>query len=187
VLLAQVIYLFLPLLVSAALSAVILRYDLLPALRRPIDAGASWRGRRLFGDSKTWRGVIVAVVGSTVTVVGQRLLAHRAPALAIVDYRDLDPVAFGAAMGLGAMLGEPPNSFVKRRLGIAPGKTTKGPLSAVFYVWDQIDLLTGAWPLLLCWVRPSAVFVIASFAVAMVLHPTVALVGYFVGARSSAR
>src|SRR5688572_25230997 len=35
-------------------SAVVIRFDLARALKRRIDAGATYRGRRLFGDSKTW-------------------------------------------------------------------------------------------------------------------------------------
>ena len=99
----------------------------------------------------------------------------------------MNPLVFGVLMAVGAMAGELPNSFVKRQLGIAPGKTTSGPLSALFYVWDQVDLLIGAWPLIAWWVRPSASFVAASFVVALVIHPTVSLIGYGLGARKTAR
>ncbi len=186
--LAQALYLFAPLLLSAACSAVVLRFDLFRALRRPIDMGASFRGARVFGDGKTWRGVGVAVVGSIFTVTLQRALRADVPRmLQVVDYGALPPIAFGGAMGLGAMLGELPNSFVKRRLGVPSGGTARGALAVLFYVWDQVDLLTGAWPLLAVWCRPTASLVVASFAVALVVHPLVALIGYLVGARTSAR
>lgn len=186
--LAAALYLFSPLLVSAALSGVVLRGGLFRALAAPIDGTLTVRGRRLFGDSKTWRGVVTAVVGCVATVWMQRALASTVPReLALADYESLSPLAFGAAMGAGAMLGELPNSFVKRQLGIAPGKTTKGAMAVVFYLWDQVDLLTGAWPLVACWVRPSLGVVIASFALTLALHPLVALVGYGVGARKTAR
>ena len=42
-LVAQALYLFAPLLFAAAVAAVVQRFDLLQALRRPIDAGKSWR------------------------------------------------------------------------------------------------------------------------------------------------
>lgn len=184
----QVLYLFAPLLVSSALSGVVLRYDLVRWLKRPIDGGVTFRGRRLFGDSKTWRGVAVAIVGSIATVLVQKhVLGARAAALWLLDYAHVSPVSLGAAIGGGAMLGELPNSFVKRRLGIAPGSTTKGVLSVLFYVWDQIDLLLGSWPLLFAWVRPSALVLAASFALTLALHPLVSLVGYVIGARRSAR
>lgn len=157
-------------------------------LRRPIDFHARVRGHRLFGDSKTWRGVFVAVLGSIVAVALQRAIGHVVPAaIQIVDYAKVDPVSFGAAMGGGAMLGELPNSFVKRQVGIAPGATARGWKAAVFYVWDQVDLLTGVWPAILLWVRPSGLLVAGSFAVALLVHPLVALVGYAIGARRSRR
>jgi hypothetical protein len=184
----QAIYLFLPLLVSAALSGLILRLDWLRILRRPIDHGAIFRGRRLFGDSKTWRGVAVAVAGSIGVVFVQKAgRADISSFLQVVDYGQIDPFWFGSAMGAGAMIGELPNSFTKRQLGIPPGETIGGWRAVVFYVWDQVDLLTGAWPLLFCWVRPTFSLVVTSFVVALVLHPLVALVGYAIGARKSAR
>lgn len=187
-LLLQVLYLFAPLLVAAALSGVVLRFDLFPKLRRPIDAGRTFRGRRLLGDSKTWRGVVVAIVGCITAVALQKhVIAGRIGSIAVVDYRSVDVLLFGAAMGGGAMAGELPNSFVKRRLGIAPGETTNGVLAVVFYAWDQLDLLTTTWPLLACWLEPTLPLVATSIALALVVHPTVALIGYLIGARRSPR
>lgn len=93
----------------------------------------------------------------------------------------------GAAMGGGAMLGELPNSFVKRRLGVAPGTTASGLRAGLFFVWDQVDTLMGAWPLLLPWIRPSASLVFWSFMVALVMHPGASWIGYWLGVRKTAR
>ena len=183
----RVLHLFAPLFVAAALSGAVIRYDLVHALRRPIDGGRSWRGRRLLGDSKTWRGVVVAVVGCAAAALVQKPLAAHVPAVCLIDYRDVEPLWFGAAMGAGAMLGELPNSFVKRRLGIPPGATAKGWRGALFYVWDQVDLLTGAWPAMLPWVRPHAFVVVVSFLLALAVHPLVAAIGFAMGARKTAR
>jgi CDP-archaeol synthase len=186
--LAQALYLFAPLVLAGAISGAVLRFELFPGLRRPIDGGATFRGRRIFGDSKTWRGVAVAVVGCVAAAAIQTyLVAGVARPVAIVELRGADVVPFGVAMGAGAMLGELPNSFVKRQIGIAPGKTTSGPLAALFYVWDQVDLLTAAWPLISFWVRPTPRIVAASFVVALVIHPTVSLAGYLLHARKTAR
>lgn len=184
----RVLFLFAPLLFSAVLSAFVIGRDLFPQWKTPIDAGRLCHGQRVFGDSKTWRGVVTAVAGCVLFTWMQCAAARYVPGwLAVVDYRDVSPVGFGTAMGAGAMAGELPNSFVKRRLGIAPGKTTRGRLRAVFWIWDQIDLLFGAWPLLLLWLRPPLRLVVASFAVALILHPLVAAIGFAVGARKSLR
>lgn len=186
---AQALYLFSPLLVASAISGIVLRFDLFSALKRPIDAGRSFRGHRLFGDSKTWRGVAVAVVGCTLTASVQKhlLIGAALDRVALVDYRHTNEFAFGLAMGAGAMLGELPNSFVKRRLGIAPGATRRGALAVVFYVWDQIDLLTTAWPLLCFWVHPTPLIVVMSGVLGLGLHPAVSLIGYLIRARRTAR
>jgi CDP-2,3-bis-(O-geranylgeranyl)-sn-glycerol synthase len=185
---AQALYLFAPLLLSAALSGIVLRFDLASWLAVPIDGGRCLAGRRVLGDGKTWRGVVVAVAGSIVATSIQKLLPLGwTSSLAVLDYPAVNPAAFGAAMGAGAVLGELPNSFAKRRLGIARGRTARGLLGFVFYVLDQIDLLVGAWPMILPWVRPSFVLFVASIVVTLVVHPLVALIGYLMGARRSPR
>lgn len=185
---ARALYLFAPLLVAAAISGVFLRYDLAPALARPIDGGAVLGGRRVFGDGKTWRGGVTAVVGCVIGVAIQRAIAGVVPAaLQVVDYARVEPVVLGAAMGAGATLGELPNSFVKRRAGIPRGGTARGWKGVVFYVWDQVDLLIGAWPLIAALVAPRPRLIAASFAVALVVHPLVALIGWLIGARTSPR
>ncbi len=186
-LLAGVFYLFAPLIAASALSGLVLRFDLFRRLRLPIDAGLTLRGQRLFGDNKTWRGVAVAVVGCIAMVAVQKyLLAERLQAFALLDYRSVGVVSFGTALGAGATFGELPNSFVKRQLGIQPGNTTGGRLRLLFYLWDQVDLLSS-WVLIAFWVRPTVPLLGASVVIALVLHPTVSLIGYAVGARSSAR
>ena len=184
---AQAFYLLSPLLASSALSGLVLRFDLVRVLKRPIDGGRGFRGHRIFGDGKTWRGVVVAVTGCIATVAVQKYLLRPPHWLVVVAYERIDVIVFGAAMGVGAMVGELPNSFVKRRLGISPGASARGLPSVVFYVWDQIDLLTTLWPILFLWVRPRVLVIAMSFALVMTLHPAVSLIGYLIGARRSAR
>jgi len=184
--LTRSLVLFAPLLFAAALAGIVLRFDMFAALKIPVDGGRMLRGRRLFGDNKTWRGFAVAVVGCVAFVAMQRV-APLPRHLCLVDYRAINPAAFGGAMGLGAMLGELPNSLVKRQLGIAPGKTAPGARRFAFYLWDQLDLLTGAWPLLSLWVRPTLQLVVASFVLTLMLHPLVAIIGFVIRARETAR
>ncbi|MEZ5966947.1 MAG: CDP-archaeol synthase [Planctomycetota bacterium] len=184
----RALWLFAPLLFAAAVAAVVQRRNLLRWARRPVDGGLEWRGRRVFGDNKTWRGFLVAIVGGAAFALLQKhAVGSAAAGVLVVDWNIVPAALFGAAMGLGAMLGELPNSFVKRRLAIAPGTATTGTWSVVFYVWDQVDLLTGAWPLIWMWVHPRPLLVAASFALALVVHPVLSLMGWLLGARISAR
>lgn len=92
---AQALYLFLPLLVAAALSGVVLRYNLWACLKRPIDGGMTVRGRRLFSDNKTWRGVVCAVLGCLITVIVQRyVLDDRVGSIAVTTGHGLQIVDY---------------------------------------------------------------------------------------------
>src|SRR5205814_475459 len=129
---------------------------------RPIDDGATFRGRRLFGDNKTWRGVACAVAGGVAcavaggvacavaggvacavagclaTVAVQKdVVGDNAGIIAVLPYSKVNVVLLGLALGGGATLGELPNSFVKRQLGIPPGASAWGWPALIFYVWDQ--------------------------------------------------
>lgn len=184
----QSFYLFSPLLVAASLSAVVSRFDVLARWYIPLDGGRTLRGVRLFGDNKTWRGLAVAVAGAILGVFLQRTVGIRTNALgaiSLLDYSHANPLTMGSAMGLGAVLGELPNSFCKRRMGIAPGASAHGPLALFFFAWDQIDTVLGGWLMLLPWVQPSAVLLLASLCMAALVHPTASLLGYLLGARKS--
>ena len=84
------------------------------------------------------------------------------------------------------MLGELPNSFVKRQLGVEPGQGGRGLVGVLFYVWDQVDVLSS-WLFVSCWVQLTFPLITTSLVMALTLHPLVSLVGYLVGARKSAR
>mgnify|MGYP000569075817 CR=1 FL=1 len=100
---------------------------------RPIDGGRSWRGKRLLGDGKTWRGTVVGITVGALLAVG--LNAVRPPSLLGTT---LPAFATTAAVSLpaGAMLGDIAASFVKRRTGRDRG--------AAFPVVDQLDFVAGA-------------------------------------------
>ena len=50
----------------------------------------------------------------------------------------------GAWAGLGFMLGELPNSFVKRQLDIAPGRAPRGRAAALAsFIVDRLDSIVG--------------------------------------------
>src|SRR5262249_12412993 len=140
----EVIWIFLPVLGAALTHAPVLRYDLFPALKRPLDAGATFRGRRLFGDNKTWRGALAMASGVfALTLVLSRVPAYwaRLP----VEIRQAGPVLFGLLLGLGTVLAELPNSFLKRQLDIAPGTQRRSLPGFLLTLLDQGDFVFGIW------------------------------------------
>jgi hypothetical protein len=183
-------YLFFPLLVGLSLHGFCIKYDILAFLCRPIDRGRRFRGKRIFGDNKTYRGLVVVSLGTAIGFGLQSLLLHRmAPvrSIELFDYAFFKSVALGLAVGLAAMLSELPNSFIKRRFDIAPGTAARGWKAVVFYVYDQIDFLLGAW-LVLAIVVPVTVWRVSlSAGLLLVAHQIMSSVGYALGMRRTAR
>ena len=114
---------------------------------QPVDRGATWRGRRIFGDNKTWKGFVVMI-----PAVGISFLAVRCfYALHTSWFDQLWPYSLpiylllGCTAGLGYALGELPNSFIKRQLDIQPGQIASSRLGEwVNFCIDQIDSVVGA-------------------------------------------
>jgi CDP-2,3-bis-(O-geranylgeranyl)-sn-glycerol synthase len=108
----------------------------------PLDGGRTFRGRRLFGDNKTLRGFLVMVPASSCAfvLVSQIALRGTPEAFGLWPLTGLQYALLGAWAGLGFMLGELPNSFVKRQLDIEPGGLTTNRAAAVWQlVVDRMD------------------------------------------------
>jgi CDP-archaeol synthase len=147
----------------------VLRFDLLKPLKRPIS-------NRLFGKNKTWRGAVVMFTGVLLaTGVVWDLMPD--------GLQDESWVLVGALIGLGTVAGELPNSYLKRRLGIAPGERRLTPGGLALIVYDQADFVPGiAIALLPVWTMPLDTLAIGFVAVAVV-HLVVNVAGYVIGAR----
>ena len=91
----------------------------------------------------------------------------------------------GALLGLGTVAGEFPNSFLKRRLGVAPGGHRAGPAGVALAVLDQADFVLDAWLLLAPVHRVTVREATIAFATVAVVHVPINLVGYAVGARDT--
>jgi CDP-diglyceride synthetase len=183
-------YLFLPLLVGLALHGFCIKYDTVAFLCRPIDHGRSFRGKRIFGDNKTYRGVVVVSLGTMIGFGLQALVLHQRASIRSIelfDYAFFKSVAIGLGVGAAAMLSELPNSFIKRRFEIAPGSVAKGWKRAIFYVYDQIDFLLGAWLVLAVVVTVTVGRVLFSAVLLLVAHQLMSSAGHALGMRKTAR
>jgi hypothetical protein len=155
----------------------VLSLDLLRSLKRPIHA-------RAFGANKTWRGAVVMGGGTLLAALAlDRVPAYRERLPP--EGRAAGPVRVGALLGLAVWLGELPNSFVKRRLGIAPGRQRRTPAGYAISLYDQADWVPVAALLLRPVWRMSSREMAQVFAVVVAVHLPVNVVGYAIGARSS--
>lgn len=99
----------------------------------PIDGGRTWRGRRLLGDGKTWRGTVGGIAaGVTLALVLNAVQAAGGPLTGLPAF----PAAAVVALPTGALLGDLAASFLKRRTGRERG--------AAFPGLDQLDLVVGS-------------------------------------------
>jgi CDP-archaeol synthase len=147
----------------------VLRYDLLKPLKQPISKG-------LFGSNKTWRGALVMFTG---VLLATGVLWDLMPD----SIQDESWLVAGVLIGAGTVLGELPNSFLKRRLGIGPGERRLTPGGIALIVYDQADFVPGiALCLLPVWTMPLDTLLVGFVAVAAV-HFGVNVVGYAIGAR----
>lgn len=180
----EAVWIFLPLLGAFIAHAPVLRFDLLRALARPIDGGATFRGKRIFGDNKTWRGVLVMTIGViALTAVLERVPWYWSKLPAAIQRAGA--LRFGSLLGLGAVVGELPNSFLKRQFGIAAGAQRRSLLGFVMIVLDQGDFVLGAWLFLApVWPMPLRVG-LAAFGIVVAVHLIINVIGYAIGARKT--
>ncbi|MCL2031808.1 MAG: CDP-2,3-bis-(O-geranylgeranyl)-sn-glycerol synthase [Methanomassiliicoccaceae archaeon] len=149
-----------------------------------IDFGRMWRGKRILGDGKTWRGLFGG--GFAGVLIGLIMIA----AASLWDSENY--WGFGSFWGnvgilfclsFGAILGDLMGAFIKRRLGMERGQ--KAP------VLDQYDFVFGAFLVTAVffpgwvysmfiegWHIAALIFILALM---FVIHRGVNIIGYKLG------
>jgi CDP-2,3-bis-(O-geranylgeranyl)-sn-glycerol synthase len=168
----QILYFFLPAYL-ANMSPVLVR-PWLHAVAVPIDGGRSFRGKRILGDHKTWRGLLAGTVVGVIAYELQRFASAGgfASEWALIDYA-ANPLLPGALMGLGAGVGDSVKSFFKRRLDIEPG--------ASWPVFDQLDFFIGAYLFVAAICAPPPLPALLSLPIVLLGNIASELVGYWLG------
>jgi 1-acyl-sn-glycerol-3-phosphate acyltransferase len=157
-----------PVVLAGSLQLAFSKAGLLGQLGRPIDGGRSFRGQRLFGDNKTWRGALLMI---TITPLATVLVHQVYASLGVVAHTFMALPSFwlGLVMGIAYILGELPNSFIKRQLGVAPGKSSQR-LQGLQYVVDQADSVIAVCVALVLTYSIPAQLALALFCVGVVVH-----------------
>jgi len=124
---AHIYVLILPIIMGGVCNMIFMKLPVLQSWRFPMDARKTFRGKRIFGDNKTWKGFSGMIVFTAVS--GWLFWGITNPF----------NLLRGAWIGFAYVLFELPNSFIKRRLNIASGKNG-GFLQTLF---DQSDSVFG--------------------------------------------
>lgn len=139
-----------PLILGGISNMIFTKSRLYKSNNYPIDGYKTLKdGKRIFGENKT----IIGFVSMTLFIaVYQVIWGVTCRYIGIEHLNDWyikngntlgTNIITGTATGIIYMIFELPNSFIKRRLDIQPGRTPCGKAGFVFFVIDQIDSLIG--------------------------------------------
>lgn len=162
--LGAALFLTSPLVFAGISHMILVKKKVLPRLARPIDGGRLFRGAPIFGENKTWRGLLLMPLVTGLFFALQELSLSLAAVPRPIDpyHPGLTPAfLFGALLGLGYILGELPNSFTKRRLAVPAGASPKGRWRLASLFVDQADSVLGCLLAMLClWTPPLSIFIL---------------------------
>ena len=136
--------------IAGIINSIFCKTKILNKLKIPMDFNKKFIDKkRIFGDNKTWKGflgyiffnIIVSSLFSFIWKIAK--LEH----LNFFYVNHANTIKYnlliGFLLGFFYALFELPNSFIKRRLDIKEGKTTKGFKKIFFIILDQADSVFG--------------------------------------------
>lgn len=183
-LILEILVFAIPITLAAILHMVAVRFNLFASLKIPLDYGKTYKGKRIFGDSKTYRGVVLMMLLSILGVYILQLLCsifEDVNSLNIMRFNQYPGFFYGTLFGLGYTLAELPNSFFKRRKGIPEGKSG----SVLNIILDQFDSVVGCMLLLFPFTNMSWSFFGYGCLVFLGLHMFFNLSLYLIGVRKN--
>lgn len=173
---------FLPVGVANMAPVLVAKLPLLKQFTYPLDFYKTYRGKRVFGDHKTVRGLIAGIILSIATISLQQYLYYLDISLLHLfafDYLEVvNPFIFGTLAALGALLGDAIESFFKRQINVAPGRS--------WFPFDQIDFIIGGIVFLYPYFPLSSyIFYLVILTVWFGMHILVSWTGYMLGVKDA--
>jgi len=178
--------------ISGIVNMIWCKTKVFSSLSKPMDFGKNFVDKkRIFGDNKTWKGFIgylflnmffSIILGFTwnATKLNEMNFFYSK-----VSNTLLNNLLIGLLLGLGYALFELPNSFLKRRINIEPGKTPNGFKKVFFVFLDQADSVIGCCLVVALFYKMSIPFFIAYVFVGAITHIIFNMLLYFVGLRKN--
>lgn len=181
-LILQLLIFAIPVTIGGVLHMIAVRIKLLEFLKIPLDLGKTYRGKRIFGDHKTFRGILLMMLFTWVGTAFLEFLSDRFEGinkLNIFDFDSHSALFYGLILGLAYTLAELPNSFFKRQSGIPEGSAG----TWINVLVDQSDSVLAC--LLVMWVLTpmSATFFFVGWGFYIFVHLTVNFLLFLAGIR----
>jgi len=168
------------LLPAAMSNAVPIFAAAIPFLKKfdaPIDGGKTWRGHRLLGPHKTWRGIISGIIIATIALWIQQMLFNHFEWVQYiagdVNYTALPVLILGPLFAIGALGGDAIESFFKRQKNISSG--------GAWVPFDQLDYIIGSVIVSLFFVILPPLQYVWIFVVWFLGHLLASYIGYKLG------
>lgn len=130
----------------------------------PLDFGKNWQGKVIFGNNKTWRGLLFG------TLVGAFAGLLIYPHLFLQGQTLYWSALLGGLLGFGALAGDSIESFFKRRVGKLPGE--------VWFPFDQTDYIIGGLLMSLFVVHLPLASYLITLVSYFILHLLSSYIGY---------
>jgi CDP-2,3-bis-(O-geranylgeranyl)-sn-glycerol synthase len=149
-----------------------------------IDLGRTLSdGQRIFGDGKTWRGLVGGTVaGAVLGLVLSLPFGLLAPSSSWSFGSPTVAFVASAILALGALLGDLAGAFVKRRMHLPRGAKATGLDQYDFVVGALLlSLLNPAWSVPRFFSGDALLGLLAIIVITPALHRAVNLVGYRMG------
>lgn len=177
---------------AGILNMIWCKADFLKPLQKPIDGGKHLSDKkRIFGDNKTRKGLVGYILLNSLSMLALGLLFNACSwnGYSYIWQNHANEPIFnllvGALIGLTYALFELPNSFLKRRLDIKPGKTAAGWKRALFVVLDQADSIFGICLIVCIFYKMSIPFYFLYVLIGTVTHIILNMLLYFAHLRKN--
>ncbi len=182
----------LPSIIAGIINSVFCKTKIMNKLKVPMDFNKNFiDNKRILGDNKTWKGFIGYIFFNIIITIMFGFiwkltnLEHLNFFYGSYNNTVLYNLLIGFLLGLFYALFELPNSFLKRRLDIKPGKTIKGFKKIFFIILDQADSVFGV--ALVVWLfYPIGIWIYLLFIlVGTITHLLINMLLYFLHLRKN--
>ena len=144
----------------------------------PVDCYKKYKGKRILGNHKTFRGFVAAIVIGiffcTIQVWFYENFSFIRQLISL-NYSEVNPIILGSLLGFGALFGDSIKSFFKRLKNIPPGES--------WFPFDQIDYIVGGIFFSLLYIRLPVWDYVYLFIVWFLIHPLTTFIGYLLRLR----
>ncbi|MCP6719567.1 MAG: CDP-archaeol synthase [Patescibacteria group bacterium] len=148
-------------------------------LNKPVDFGKRFRGERILGSHKTWRGAILGIIVGIIIIYFQAWLYQFSSIreISFFNYQKINILFLGFLISGGAVFGDLLFAFIKRRWGLKPG--------AKFLPFDQTNYVIGAAIFLTPFFKIDSLAWLILLILSFFLHMIATRIGYYLNINRS--